>query len=183
MDEVGDIAQRIHKRRVLSNAKANQAQAKAEALLYTAYGFQPSLNHFQPPGMTMFLQDEEGRSVTVVCGEGPALRVGRHLQEKADVVVFAVGTSFKDCDILGWMPSLWIREAPRAKGLGPEQSFEVVSGFMVPMPREFNFVTPEVVVPRIWDYTYEGWWTPLGFYLYDETARQRIETYDRESAG
>ncbi len=185
MGEASDIARRIHKRRVLSSAKANQAQAMGEALLYAAYGFQPSLDHYVPPSMTLQLRDTNHRVVTLACGNSSVLRISPVLCELADIIVFAQGTTFDDCVILGWLPSDWVREAPVIKTTEPADThpFEVRSEFFLPLPREFDFVIPDVEVPRIWSYSCGGWWTPLGFYVYDAEARRRIEDFDRELAG
>lgn len=180
MGEVVDLARRIHKRRILSNAGANQAQATAEALLYTAYDIEPILDYYHPPAMTLLLPDIDERIVTVVCDNTPGIKTPPHLVEKADVIVFAQGTSFTDCDMLGWLPSDWVAEAPKVKTLEhtSEYPFEVHPDFLLPMPTEFKFTPPNVDVLKIWDYTHEGWWTTLGFYIYDEAARKQIEALD-----
>ena len=181
-EKILDLAQRIHKRRVFVAPHVPKALSTAEAMMDSAYGLHLNLDSYDE-GMNLAVRDERGRKVTVVAVERPPFRLEPAILEGYDVVVFVVGKGFEDVDILGWLPDSRISDAPRHPISQTEWEIEVADDFVFPMPDAFDFSEPDFnLVPRLWDYDKDGWWTPMGFYLYDAEAKAEIERLDLELA-
>lgn len=182
-EEVLDLAQRIHKRRLFVAPDVPKALSTAEAMMNFVYGLKLNLDSYDD-SMALAVRDERNRKVTVVAAERTPFRIDPKIIEEYDVVVFVEGSGFEEVDILGWLPEARILDAPRHPISQTAWEFEVASDFLFPMPETFNFSESGVdEVPRLWDYDKGGWWTPMGFYVYDAKAQQEIERLDLELAG
>ncbi len=171
--EIREMARDIHRKRSFANAGSNITQAVADTLIHQAYEISLVTSSFGDPSMSLRLMDESGQSVTTVGADGQPFRVHELLAKSRDVIVFAIGEGLTKCDILGWLPSKMVMEAPC------EEFIYLVKGqFLFEMPETFDFVVPDTEVLRVWDYNENAWWTSEGFYLNDRAADDQIETID-----
>lgn len=180
--DAGDIAREIHRRRSMVVRDGEKSQAMAEATIYLAYDRQPTLNDFTQD-MCLRLVDDAGHNVTVVGSERIAIRVPREHAERFDVIIFARGRGFNHNEILGWLPSNRVRQAPKVKVSMDDFVYEVTEEFVFPMPEEFRFEEPDVNVPRIWNYEHGGWYLPTtGTYLYSVKGAELVTATDEKLA-
>lgn len=182
-EQVLGLAQKIHKRRLFVAPDQPKALATAEAMLNFAYDLELNLDSFDD-GMGLAVEDKRDRKVTVVAVERPPFRLEPSLVDEYDVVIFVEGSGFEEVEILGWLPDGRINDAPRHPLSQSHWEVEVDPDFVFPMPEDFDFSEPPIdEVPRLWDYDKGGWWTPMGFYVYDGKAKEEIERLDVELAG
>lgn len=157
-----------------------KALSTAEAMMNFAYSLELNLDSYDEK-MGLAVRDERGRKVTVVATERPPFRLNPEIVEEYDVVIFVVGKGFEEVDILGWLPDSRIKDAPRHPTSQSTWEVEVADDFVFPMPDEFDFSEPDIdMAPRLWDYDKDGWWTPMGFCVYDAAAKAEIERLDLE---
>jgi hypothetical protein len=181
--EVLDLAQRIHKRRVFVAPHVPRALSTAEAMLNFSYDLELDLDSYDE-GMNLAVRDVKNRKVTVVAVERPPFRIDPSLVDDYDVIIFVVGKGFEEVEILGWLPDTKVQDAPPHPVSQTQWEIEVAEDFVFPMPEVFEFTPPDLdLVPRLWDYDKGGWWTPMGFYVYDAAAKNEIERLDLELSG
>lgn len=172
MDE-SDLAREIHRRRLYGQAGAKKGQADSDARLCFEYGVTPTIDDFVSPGMALGIKDVSGRSVTAVFGDSDAFYVNKDLSEAFDIFVFSNGET-----LFGWLGSDLIQESPSIS-----VQHRVSAEFLFHMPEGLDFVPPNLLVPRVWDYRVNGWWTATGLYIYDSSAAKRIGRIDEELLG
>jgi hypothetical protein len=182
--EVHELAREIHRRRMFSTPDAQKAQAAADALVCTFYGIEPTIDSFSDPGMMLNVRDKGNRKVGLVASRNDSFRLAPELPETYDVIVFAVGTALDEVRVAGWLTDTLVQQAPQIKGLNDEDfRYEVTTSHLFEMPEAFNFVPPDLNVPKVWSYEHKGWGTPYGFYEYDNKAALRISNLDKKLAG
>jgi hypothetical protein len=167
-------AKKIHRGRSGNFPEIPACQAGAEVLLADVYGLDVTLNSYDKGHISW--RDASGRKVTVVGSETELMLVDRRLLVDYDVVIFAIGREVDDLDVVGWMPTDWIGQAPALNG-----PYEIRQEFCISLPDEFDFITPDTSdTIRVWNHELEGWWTPNGYYIYDRAASQRIPGLESE---
>lgn len=133
----------------------------------------------------MNLSIDVGSTVlTVVSNDRPIYEVQFELTQRADTFVFTSGNKLAEVNIVGWLPSEYILQAPLVVGKG--RSFVVDGQCTFPMPEvvdftdEHSFAVPPLNVPSVWDYNLHALWTPLGFHVYDDEAKETVVRADAE---
>lgn len=172
-----DLAREIHRRRVFGQSGAPKGQADADALLCANYGVTPTLDDFVNPGMTLKIKDLDGKSVTAIFSETNVFFVSGELIGAVETVVFAGST-----ELYGWLPTELICQAPELKTSKTEVKYKVEIEFLFPTPKKFQFLPPNLAVPRIWDYRAGGWRTATG-HIYDSNAAEKVKHIDEELLG
>jgi len=182
IDKVLNLAQSIHKRRVFVAPEAPRSLSTAEAVMDSMYGLELDLDSYDDR-MVLNVRDERNRKVCVVAYKRPPFRVDPLYEQDYDVIVFVEGDSLDEVDILGWLPASRLLGAPRHPITAIQWEFEVDPDFLFPMPETFDFGEPPIdEIPRLWDYDKGGWWTPMGFYVYDAAAMLEVARLDDELA-
>ena len=178
-----DIAREVHRRRVRVNPNASKSQAMAEGTLFAAYDMTPSLDHFTKD-FSCQIPDERDNIVTVIGTERITIRVEPRKVDEFDVIVFARGRGFSDTDILGWLPTNRVRQAPQVKVNLEDFIYEVKEEFLFEMPQDFSFIEPDTNIPRVWSYEHGAWYLPTtGTYLYSKQGADLVGRVDQELAG
>lgn len=184
MSNVNELAEEIHHRRAGQSPEASLDVAVGEAHLFIRYGVEPLLDHFQGSDMTLALPDQYGRTTTVLRATDGCARFSPLRCEDADVLVFCEEDEHKEVGLIGWLPSEFAREAVEISLGSNSAGLEVKRPFLLPMPEEFDFETPETdKLIKIWSFHDNGWWTSGGFFLYERKAPERLEGFGQQLAG
>jgi len=147
------------------------------------YGLDLNMDSYDD-NMVLSVRDERNRKLCVVAYKRAPFRLKPWYVNEYDLVIFVEGDSFDEVEIHGWLPADRLMDAPKHPVSQTEFEIEVDPDFLFPLPDTFDFSEPGVdEVPRLWDYEKGGWWTPMGFYVYDGKAAEEIARLDSELAG